>query len=152
MKNKKTNKSSENLKVDEFKNQLARALADYDNLRKRTEIEREVLLKYSSERIIARILPILDSLENAQKHLKDSGLAIIIDDFKKLLYDEMLEEISPKKGDIFNEDLHEVIETCEGGKKGTVSELLLSGWKFIDGPVLRHAKVKVYKDKIERNN
>lgn len=152
MKNKKMTKPTENLKVDEFKNQLARALADYDNLRKRTEIEREVLLKYSSERIIARTLPILDSLESAQKHLKDSGLAIIIADFKKLLYDEMLEEIFTKKGDIYNEELHEVIETSEGGKKGTISEVLLPGWKFIDGPVLRHAKVKVYSDKIERNN
>ncbi len=87
MKNKKTIKQTEDLKVDELKNQLARALADYDNLRKRSELEREVLLKYSSERIVARILPLLDSIENAQKHLKDSGLAIIIADFKKLLYD-----------------------------------------------------------------
>jgi len=152
MKNKKTIKQTEDLKVDELKNQLARALADYDNLRKRSELEREVLLKYSSERIVARILPLLDSIENAQKHLKDSGLAIIIADFKKLLYDEMLEEILPKKGDNFNEELHEAIEACEGGKKGTIAELILQGWKFMDGPVLRHAKVKVYGDKIERKN
>ena len=152
MKNKKTVKSTEDLKVDELRNQLARALADYDNLRKRSEIEREVLLKFSSERIITRVLPILDSLENAQKHLKDGGLAIIIVDFKKLLCDEMLEEISPKKGDIFNEELHEAIEACEGGKKGTILEVVLPGWKFKEGPVLRHGKVKVYGDKIERNN
>ena len=152
MKNKKTVKSPETIKIEELKNQLARALADYDNLRKRSEIEREVLLKFSSERIIARALPLLDSLENAQKHLKDGGLAIIIADFKKLLYDEMLEEILPKKGDMFDEKLHEAIEACEGGKKGTILEVVLPGWKFIDGPVLRHGKVKVYGDKIERNN
>ena len=152
MKNTKTSKTEKNLKVDELKNQLARALADYDNLRKRSEIEREVLLKFSSERITARILPILDSIENAQMHLKDSGLAIIIDDFKKLLYDERLEEILPKKGDRFNEELHEAIEVSEGGKKGTISEIILQGWKFVDGQVLRHAKVTVYGDKIERKN
>ena len=152
MKNKKKVKPLENFKVDELKNQLARALADYDNLRKRSELEREILLKFSSERIIARIVPLLDSLENAQRHLKDSGLAIIIADFKKVLYDERLEEILPKKGDTFNEELHEAIEACEGGKKGTILELVLPGWKFIDGPVLRHGKVKVYGDKIERNN
>jgi len=141
-----------NTKVDELKNQLARALADYDNLRKRSEIEREVLLKFSSERIIAKILPILDSLEDAQEHLMDSGLAIIIADFKKVLYDERLEEILPQKGDVFDENLEEVVDTCEGGKKGTVESLVLRGWKFIDGPVLRHAKVKVYGDKVERKN
>ncbi|MFH1970992.1 MAG: nucleotide exchange factor GrpE [Patescibacteria group bacterium] len=152
MKNTKTSKPEKKLKVDELKNQLARALADYDNLRKRSEIEREVLLKFSSERITARILPILDSIENAQMHLKDSGLAIIIDDFKKLLYDERLEEILPKKGNRFNEELHEAIEVSEGGKKGTISEIILQGWKFVDGQVLRHAKVTVYGDKIERKN
>lgn len=145
------NKKKE-LKVDDLKNQLARALADYDNLRKRSEIEKEVFLKFSSERIILKILPILDNLENAQKHLKDGGLAIVIDDFKKLLYDENLEEIFSKKGDVFNEDLHEAVESCEGGRKGTISNLILKGWKFIEGPVLRHAKVKVFVDKIERKN
>jgi len=152
MKSKKIIKPGGKLKVDELKNQLARALADYDNLRKRAEIEREVLLKFSSERIIARILPVLDDIESAQIHLKDNGLAIIIADFKKLLYEERLEEILPKKGDSFDEELHEAIEACGGGKKGTIAELILQGWKFIDGPVLRHAKVKVYGDKVERKN
>ena len=32
---------------EELKGQLARALADYDNLRKRTEIEREEIIKLS---------------------------------------------------------------------------------------------------------
>ena len=152
MKNQKNIKQENSSQVNDLQSQLARALADYDNLRKRTDIEREVLLKFSSERIIARILPILDGIESAQMHLKDSGLAIIIADFKKLLYDERLEEIKCNKGEDFNEDLHEVIEISEGGKKGTISELILSGWKFIDGPVLRHAKVKVFGGKIERKN
>jgi len=152
MKNQKNTKQKNVLQVNELQSQLARALADYDNLRKRTNIEREVLLKFSSERIIARILPILDGIESAQMHLKDSGLAIIIADFKKLLYDERLEEILCSKGEEFNEDLHEAIEVSDGGKKGTISELILSGWKFIDGPVLRHAKVKVFGGKIEREN
>jgi len=152
MKNKKPIKSVGTLKVDELKNQLARVLADYDNLRKRAEIEREILLKFSSERIIARILPILDDIENAQIYLKDSGLAIIIADFKKLLYNEGLEEILPKKGNIFDEKFNEAIEVSGGGKRETISEVILPGWKFIDGPVLRYAKVKVYGDKIERKN
>jgi len=149
---KKTIKSGGKLKIDELQHQLARVLADYDNLRKRTEIEKEVLLKYSSERIIVRILPILDDIEKAQIHLKDSGLAIIIADFKKLLYNEGLEEILPKKGDIFDEKFSEAIEVSPGGKKKTISEVILRGWKFIDGPVLRYAKVKVYGDKKERKN
>jgi molecular chaperone GrpE len=152
MKTKVSKKEIEKEEINNLKNQLARALADYDNLRKRTEIEREVLLKFSSERIIARMLPILDGIENAQIHLKDGGLAIIIADFKKILYDEKLEEILPKKGETFNEDFHESIEVAEGGKKGIISKLILSGWKFVDGPVLRHAKVIVYGDKIERKN
>ena len=66
---------SKNLKVkteetDVLKNQLARALADYDNLRKRIEREKEDLEKLAGLKLILRILPILDNLRAAQNHLK----------------------------------------------------------------------------------
>ena len=74
--------------VSELKGQLARALADYDNLRKRADEEKDALFKYSSQRIIAGLLPILDMLEAAQKHINDQGLAIAIKEFKDLLREE----------------------------------------------------------------
>lgn len=122
--------------------QLVRALADYDNLRKRSETEKEIWLEFSSERIITKLLPILDMLESAQGHLKDSGLAIGLTEFRKILQEEGLEEIKPKPGDAFDHKVHEVVESIEGAKekKGQIAETVLSGWRFIDGPVIRFAK------------
>lgn len=127
-----------------MKNQLARALADYDNLRKRVEREKEDLEKLASLKLILRFLPILDNLRQAQNHLKDAGLAITIGELENLLKDEGVEEIKPNRGDNFDHNLHEVIEVVENcQEKNKIEEVVLSGWKFRDGIVIRHAKIKV---------
>lgn len=129
-----------------LKNQLARALADYDNLRKRIEREKEDLEKLASLKLILRILPILDNLRSAQNHLKDAGLAITIGELENLLKEETVEEIKPAKGDDFDHNMHEVtevVENCQEANK--IEEVVLSGWKFADGIVIRPAKVKVGK-------
>lgn len=136
-------------KVNELENRLARALADYDNLRKRFEREKDKLFRFASRGVIDRFLVIYDMLISAQEHIKDSGVAIIIEEFKKILMDEGVEEIKVKPGDEFDENLFEAVEAEKGDKEkqGKVSEVLLSGWKFNDGPVIREAKVKVYEKK-----
>lgn len=130
--------------IEELKNQLARALADYDNLRKRVESERELWIKFSGERILTKLLPVLDILESAQVHLKDQGLAIALGEFKKVFKDEGVEEIKPSVGDSFDHSVHEVVEAVSGGKRGTIAELVQVGWRFKEGKVIRAAKVKVY--------
>lgn len=137
-------------KSEELKAQLARALADYDNLRKRTDSEKGVWVKFASERVLAKLLPTLDILENAQGHLKDQGLGMAILEFKKVLGEEGLAEINPKEGEAFNPEVHEALESVEGGKKGNVAGTVLTGWKFSDGPVIRVAKVKVYAEKSKK--
>jgi molecular chaperone GrpE (heat shock protein) len=127
-----------------MKSMLARALADYDNLSKRVERERRDLGKLASISIIARLLPVLDGLESAQMHLQDQGLAISLGEFKKIFSEEGLTEIRPKVGEGFDENLMEVIETIPGELKGKVAEVILAGWKFTDGQLVRPAKVKVY--------
>lgn len=129
---------------EQLKGQLARALADYDNLRRRTDEEKTLWIKFSSQSIITKLLTILDMLEKAQEHLKDQGLAIATLEFKKILNEEGVTEIVPKVGDEFNHELHEVIETIEGEDKNKISETVVPGWKYNDGQVLRYAKVKVY--------
>jgi molecular chaperone GrpE len=142
---KSKDKSNEELTM--VKSMLARALADYDNLSKRVDRERTDLGKIASVGIIIRLLPILDNLENAQIHLKDAGLAISIGEFKRVLNEEGLNEIKPKVGDVFDENLMEAIEVIPGESNNTIAEVILTGWKFADDKVVRHAKVKVFKIK-----
>lgn len=129
--------------LEAVKGMLARALADYDNLSKRVDRERADLGKIASVGIIVRLLPVLDNLESAQVHLKDQGLAISIVEFKKVLSEEGLTEINPKIGDTFDENTMEAIEVVPGASDNTITETVLVGWKFEDGTVIRHAKVKV---------
>ncbi len=141
----------ENPEVQLLKAQLIRALADYDNLRKRTEEEKLTWIAFATQKFIQNLLPVLDSFEAAQEHLGDSGLAIAIGQFKDLLKQEGLEEIRPKQGESFDENLMEVTEVVVGNKENNnkISELVLPGWRFVNGQVIRHAKVKVY-TKVER--
>jgi len=136
-------KNSEEISV--LKNQLARALADYDNLRKRTEEEKMIWIKFATQKFIQDLLPVLDNFESAQVHLQDSGLAIAINQFKEVLKNEGLVEIRPSVGDNFDENLEEVVEGVSGKSAGKISELLVPGRKFVEGMGIRYAKVKVTK-------
>jgi len=137
----------------DLKNQLARALADYDNLRKRIEREKEDLEKLAGLKFILRLLPLLDNLRSAQNHLKDAGLAITIGEFENIIKEEGIEEIKPNKGDLFDHNLHEVIDVVENSQEeNKIEEVVLSGWKFRDGIVIRHAKVKVGKKGLINKN
>jgi molecular chaperone GrpE len=131
--------------LEVVKGMLARALADYDNLNKRVERERQDLGKIASVGVIIKLLPVLDNLESAEEHLKDQGLAISIAEFKRVLSEEGLTEIKPKVGDKFDENIMEVIEVVAGASDNIVAETVLVGWKYNEGLVVRHAKVKVSK-------
>jgi molecular chaperone GrpE len=132
------------VELDLVKGMLARALADYDNLKRRSEEEKTSWAKFSSLSIVSKLLPILDMLESAQNHLKDSGLAIALGEFKKVFIEEGLEEIKPEAGTVFDENSQEVVEVVDGASNDTISEVIVPGWKFKDGSVVRHAKVKVF--------
>ena len=127
----------------QLRGQLARALADYQNLVKRVENEKKDFEKFSNLRIVVKLLPVLDILKQAQAHLKDQGVAITIKEFGDALKQEGIEELKVSPGDEFDPDAHEVVEVVPGKDNNMISEVILSGWRFTGGPVIRHAKVKV---------
>ncbi|MBI4153562.1 nucleotide exchange factor GrpE [Candidatus Woesebacteria bacterium] len=135
---------------EQLKAQLARALADYDNLRKRTEMERGEFEKITSLGLILKLLSVLDILELAQTHLNDHGLGLAVSEFKRVFAEEGLTEIRPNQNEAFDPKIHEAVESVHGGKKGKVAGLVLPGWKFEDGKVIRVAKVKVYGEKTQK--
>lgn len=130
-------------KADELKAQLARALADYDNLTKRVERERGDYAKMANLMLVGRLLPVVDMLESAQAHLKDAGLAIAIKEFEEAFSEQGVVQIKASKGIKYDEELHEAVEVAKNGKSGEIVKVVLTGWKFVDGPIIRPAKVKV---------
>jgi len=133
---------------EELKSQLARTLADYDNLRKRVEREKEEVIKLANVGFFLRIAPVIDDLKKAQLHLKDEGLDNIIKKIDVIISEEGIENVEVWEGLPFDENLHEAVEienVREKSKQGLISKVLLEGWRIKDGPVIRPAKVIVYK-------
>ncbi len=137
--------------AEELKNQLARALADYDNLRKRVERESQEVIKLASITFFTRLLPVIDTLYLAYDHLKDDGLKQILSQLEKILEEERIVKITINQGDTYDANLEEVVdieEVKDKDNKGKIAEVLLNGWMMKDGPVIRPAKVKVYGDQV----
>lgn len=142
-KSKTKKQKKQELTIEELKGQLIRTLADYDNLQKRTDKEREDLRKVLSSQFVSKLLPVLDMLEDAQEHLKDSGLAIAIKEFYEVLDSEGVKKIEAKKGMMFDEELHEAVETVDKGtKSGEIIRVVLTGFA-INNQLIRPAKVIV---------
>ncbi len=59
--------------VTELRDRYARLQAEWDNYRKRTASEREAERARASEKLVVDLLPVLDDLERAIKHAKDTG-------------------------------------------------------------------------------
>lgn len=141
-------KNENNNELENMKNQLARAMADYANLQKRTNEERSTMFKLASISLMTRVLPIIDNLKQAQNHVNDSGIAIIIGQLETLAKEEGFEEINIKVGDTFDEKTSEavdIVETLKEKDNNIISEVILTGWKYSDGTIVRHARVKVFK-------
>ena len=147
---KKQVKTLQSEKEDQLKNQLARTLADYDNLRKRCEKEKQEIIKLANLSFFLKLAPAIDNLKKAQKHLNDEGLDNIIKDFSRIILQEGIENVTAETGLVFDENFHEAVEieqTEDKSKVGIISKVLLEGWRIKDGPVIRPAKVVVYKTK-----
>lgn len=141
--------------LEETKAKLLRALADFDNFRKRAAVEKEELTRYSNEKMAAELLPVLDGLEKAAVFAKSSsgeelekGLALVLKQMKDALAKFGVAEITAV-GKKFDPNFHEAILMKESDvEAGTVIEEVQKGYT-IHGRLLRPSMVIVSKAKEE---
>lgn len=129
--------------IETLTNSWKRALADYQNLEKRIEKEKGDFIAFSNADLILKLLMTLAGLEKAAEHLKDKGLDIVVTEFKKVLFEEGLEEIETQ-GVVFDPVLMEAVEVVSGGEKNKIAEVLQKGY-LLKGKILLPVKVKVFK-------
>jgi len=127
-------------KLKELEDQLRRAVADYQNLEKRTEEKRAELVLGSNRSLITKLLPVLDNLFLAQKHIQDDGLDLSIQKFLDILKEEGVEEINTKDQE-FDPNTMECV-SVQDGEENKVLEELRKGFIMYDR-VLRPAQVIV---------
>lgn len=131
--------------LEEYKGKYLRALADYQNLEKRTHAEKEETRQYAAKRVLEKLLPVADTLTKAKDHLKDPGLDLIYKELMAVFQEQGVERMSVV-GKQFDPHEMECVEVVEG-KNNHVVEELLQGYRM-HGKVLRVAQVKVGKERI----
>lgn len=124
---------------------LKRVQADFENYKKRVEREKIEAARYACTSFITKLLPVVDSFEQAINTCSDEGIKMIYSQLMDVLCKEGLRRIECI-GKTFDPYLHEALLHVVSDKKpGTIIEELQCGFMF-DDMVLRHAKVKVAKE------
>jgi molecular chaperone GrpE len=136
--------------ASEFRDKWMRAAADYQNLKRRSEQERQDLARFANAALIINILPILDDMERALGTLDAKlagltwveGIYHIYRKFKQALESAGVSEIEADGAD-FDPNLHEAVQYSEGDE-GKVVSVVQKGYKLGDR-VIRPSMVVVGK-------
>lgn len=128
--------------LEEVDQKYKRALADYQNVVRRTQEEKREWAKLSNKELILKLLPILDTLMLAEKHTKDQNFTLAVQQFLQVLKEEGIERIKTV-GEMFDPLVMEAVETREG-QEHKVLEEMKAGFRAGD-VILRPALVVVGK-------
>jgi molecular chaperone GrpE len=140
-------------KAAENWDKFLRAAAELENYRKRVAREKEELARYTAERVVTALLPVLDNLERAIAAAAEpsplvEGLKQVHAQFRRTLEEFGLQEVLTGKGHTFDPTIHEAVSHVESVEhpEGVVLEQLQRGYKLSDR-LLRPARVIVSKGK-----
>lgn len=125
---------------EDWKSKYVRALADYQNLEKRTYSEKEETRRFAVQVFLERLLPVVDTLEKATAHLHDQGLMLAIKELEAVLLEFGVTKIETV-GKPFNPHEMECVEVVPGEENKVIEETQ-AGYKLHD-KILRVAQVKV---------
>ena len=126
--------------VEETDNKYKRAIADYQNLQKRSQEDRQEWIRSANKDLLLRILTVFDTLVLAYKHLEDKNLQVSINHFLDVLKSEGVTRIETI-GKEFDPAVMEAIAT-EEGEEGKVITETRAGFMLFDR-LLRAAQVTV---------
>ena len=131
-----------------WKDRYARAMADFDNFRKRTERDREDLVKFAASGMIKDVLPTVDNLALAlgKASAEDPFVAGV-----KLVYEGLIKALAnhgatpiDSVGEPFDANFHEALAQMPSVDvaEGVVMNEIKRGW-LLHGKLLRAAQVVV---------
>ena len=136
-------------KLAEAQDKYVRLYSEYENYRKRTNLEKADLIINGSKDMIKAVLPVVDDMERALTAMADEDAA---KEGVQLIYNKLMNILSQKglkpieaKGQKFDENLHEAVTqfpAADETQKGTVMDVVEKGY-YLNDKVLRYAKVVV---------
>ncbi len=145
--------SCQAVQAEDYQDKYQRSLADYQNLLKKTNREKEEFAKFALNDFLHELLPVYDHLKLSISSLPPAeqdnawvaGVNHVLRQFKEVLNSHGVEEISTV-GAQFDHHTMEAIE----GQGGAVVKEISPGYK-LNGRLLKPAKVIVASE-LENNN
>lgn len=134
--------------LEEMTDRYKRLMAEFDNFKKRSSKEREMLYTSLKSDIVTAILPVVDNLEKAAAtQTEDENYKQGVEMVHKQLMDTLsslgVEEIKTV-GETFNPEYHEAVSSVQDETLGEkeIKEEFRKGYK-IGEKVIRHSMVVV---------
>lgn len=131
---------------------FVRERADLENYRKRTQREKEELIKYGNETLLQEILPAVDNMERALDHLDPAstdqvviGVRMTLDMLVAALKKFGVTAVSAEKGGVFDSALHQAMGQVDSDlPANSIAEVFQKGY-LLNERLLRPAMVMVSK-------
>ncbi len=135
--------------VEQWKDQVLRARAEFDTYRRRVARDAEKTRQMAAENLVRDLLPVLDHLELALQHSGDAsgGFAEGVEMVRKQMLDVLTRhgvEPIPALGEPFDPHVHEALmrQPCPDYPADAVCQEFQRGYR-LGGVVLRPSKVVV---------
>ena len=134
--------------LEETTDRFKRVMAEFENYKKRSGKEREMLYNSLLADIVSSFLPVIDNLEKAAEAKTEDenykqGLELVLKQFKDVLTKFGVEEIKTV-GETFDPEVHEAVSSVQDDTKGEkeIVQEFRKGYK-IGTKVIRHSMVIV---------
>lgn len=134
--------------LEETTDRFKRVMAEFENYKKRSSKEREMLYNSLLADIVSSFLPVIDNLEKAAEAKTEDenykqGLELVLKQFKDVLTKFGVEEIKTV-GETFDPEVHEAVSSVQDETKGEkeIVQEFRKGYK-VGVKVIRHAMVVV---------
>ena len=134
--------------IEEKDDRLKRLMAEFDNFKKRSQKERDLLYNSLVSDIFQNLLPVIDNLEKASSVKTEDenykqGIELVLKQFKDVLKSKGIEEIEAV-GTTFDPELHEAVGSIQDDNLGEkeIAQEYRKGYK-IGSKVIRHSMVVV---------
>ena len=139
--------------IGELTQDLQRQRADFENYRKRVEIEKDQAKQAGKIQAVYKLLPVIDTIDRAvanvpaelQGNSWAEGVVKLSKNLEKMTGELKLEKITIVSGEtLFDPELHEAIQMDEEatGDQEVVDTEMQTGWKLED-VVIRPSMVRV---------
>ena len=138
-------------KIEELEDRVKRQMAEFENVRKRTEKEKAAMYEVGAKSVIEKILPVVDNFERGLGSIPEEERGGAFAEGMNMIYKQLVGELDKlgvkpieALGKEFNPEFHNAVMqvASEEYESGVIAQELQKGYTYHD-VVVRHSMVAV---------